>query len=212
MHKRVTLLSSKSTATATEFREHWAERHGPLVCNLPGLAAYRQHDVQATRLGYPCQGIVEACFADADALTAAFQSVQARALLPDEANFIGAKLVMDVVRTRSCESGHGTNHVIVLGRCSGNEAHQEFLPAPDLLSDYRFHRVLRTTPHGMPYFGTEPAFFNILTVDPTPSHEVSARIAEVLAQVEAAIDPAMTSVFVTRSREIVSDQHHEAIQ
>ena len=93
--RNLTVLTRKPTLSRAEFSRYWAETHGPLVEQLPGIARYSQNHVVAagTRTGYPTadyeiDGIVDFVFDSQEAATAAFESELGQRIMRDASTFI----------------------------------------------------------------------------------------------------------------------------
>lgn len=68
------------------FREHWRERHAPLVVRLPGIRRYIQNTPLDSDSTY--DGIAESSFDDTQAMKALARTPEYAAVLEDEPRFI----------------------------------------------------------------------------------------------------------------------------
>lgn len=103
MVKLVVGASRLPGLTLEEFREHWAEVHGPLGANLPGLRRYVQNVVQPEAYAVRWithDGFAELWFDDLDALQRAYASAEWRALRLDGVTLFAQPLATTVARER----------------------------------------------------------------------------------------------------------------
>lgn len=87
MIKVVTVFKRRAGLDLDAFRQHWVERHAPLVCRLPGLRRYVQSQTLAGayRKGEPAiDGCAELWFDDTAALRGLAGSAEMAAVLADE--------------------------------------------------------------------------------------------------------------------------------
>lgn len=87
MLKVVTVFKRRQGLDLDAFRQHWVERHAPLVCRLPGLRRYVQSQTLngAYRKGEPAiDGCAELWFDDTAALRALAGTPEMAAVLADE--------------------------------------------------------------------------------------------------------------------------------
>lgn len=91
MFKRMSILEKRPGDDQAFFSRYWQERHGPLVARLPHIRAYVQNHVeeQYEPASFQVGGIVELQFDSAAAMDEAFTTEPSRAVIADEANFLG---------------------------------------------------------------------------------------------------------------------------
>ncbi|MCW5746072.1 MAG: EthD family reductase [Alphaproteobacteria bacterium] len=96
MIKSISLLSRRDGWSREAFVMHWVEVHAPLAHAVPGLRRYVQSHIvgERTRPDIPAMdiavdGIAELWFDDAEAMTRAMASPEAKRLHADGALFIG---------------------------------------------------------------------------------------------------------------------------
>ena len=91
MIKVVIFIRRRPGMAAAAFREHWRERHAPLIVKLPGIRRYVQNAPldEAYPAGEPpFDGVAESSFDDTQAMKALAKSPEYAAVLADEPNFI----------------------------------------------------------------------------------------------------------------------------
>lgn len=91
MFKRMSILEKRPEDDQAFFSRYWEERHGPLVARLPFIRAYVQNHVeqQYEPSSFRVGGIVELQFDNARAMDEAFSADGSKAVIADEANFLG---------------------------------------------------------------------------------------------------------------------------
>ena len=70
------------------FREHWRERHAPLIARLPGIRRYVQNYPVGAEGETAFDAVAESSFDDTQAMKALAKSPEYAAVLADEQNFI----------------------------------------------------------------------------------------------------------------------------
>jgi uncharacterized protein (TIGR02118 family) len=96
MIKSISLLTRKDGMTHEQFMKHWFEVHAPLAHAVPGVRRYVQSHIVTERKrpdipshDVDVDGIAELWYDDADAMTRAHATPEAKALHADGALFIG---------------------------------------------------------------------------------------------------------------------------
>lgn len=91
MIKVVSVLQRKPGLSVEDFQHYWLNKHAAIVSRLPQLRRYVQSHtlLSGYRQGAPAaDGIAELCFDDSNALRALKDSVELKAVLADEPNFV----------------------------------------------------------------------------------------------------------------------------
>jgi uncharacterized protein (TIGR02118 family) len=100
----ISLMRRQDTVNLTQFRRHWLDIHGPLVCGFPGLRHYVQcHPVASAAMNETARSMRIDGFpilyfdSDADRI-AAYQSAAMAACNVDSRQFVGAvsRVIADV--------------------------------------------------------------------------------------------------------------------
>jgi uncharacterized protein (TIGR02118 family) len=99
----ISMMQRRPDVAPAEFRRHWLDIHGPLVCQLPGLRRYLQSHVVASPLTSPLarefgiDGFPQLWFDSVEARAAGYGSPELAACDRDSPDFIGrvARLVTE---------------------------------------------------------------------------------------------------------------------
>jgi uncharacterized protein (TIGR02118 family) len=105
---RMGLLRKNPGLSATQFRAHWQEVHGPLAAKLPGLRRYHQNHVvdrqqrgiAYARGSHDFDGISELWFDDLPSMQRAFSGELVPELAADEEAFIGDLKLVTAIQQR----------------------------------------------------------------------------------------------------------------
>ena len=142
MIKVVSVLQRKPGVSVEDFQHYWLTQHAVIVSRLPKLRRYVQSHtlLSGYRKGRPvADGIAELCFDDSNALRALKDSVELKAVLADEPNFVDLTRFIQV---------HTDDHVIKNGAVpAGGVKNIEFVKKKGGMPVADFQHYWRTT-HG----------------------------------------------------------------
>jgi uncharacterized protein (TIGR02118 family) len=218
MFKRMTLLRRRADQTAAAFQAHWSQVHARLVLGLPAIRRYVQNDIGRAWPPMQFNGIVELWFDDEAALRAAFASDAGRALLPDEARFLGGKIVCDVeeriVARRAPTDGAAKLVSVVHSRLAGDESawarwHARLASAPPTVEGLialSHHRIATQKGSGCEADARPDVFgFLVYHFDTVDARDAFARSrdAEAVERIDA--DPAAHAVRIAVTERVLLD-------
>ncbi len=128
MFKRMSILEKRSGDDQAFFSRYWEERHGPLVARLPFIRAYVQNHVeqQYEPSSFRVGGIVELQFDDASAMDEAFSAEGSKAVIADEANFLGNAAGYIIGDSTVCMAGELGKLVVLLSHDDRRAGTKEF--------------------------------------------------------------------------------------
>ena len=90
----ISLMRRRDDIDAAQFRRHWLDIHGPMVCRMPGLCSYAQSHVSAaltlTARAMAIDGFAELAFDSVAARAAAYGSSELADCDRDSPGFIGS--------------------------------------------------------------------------------------------------------------------------
>lgn len=119
MTKRMTLLARKEGLSTADFRNYWAGPHARLALGMAGITKYVHNRVDKVlwasdgKPAFQVDGIVELCFADAQAMRTAQASAVGEKYIPaDEPNFLRA-WTLCVVETDGAEPAERAVKVLI---------------------------------------------------------------------------------------------------
>ena len=101
MIKTITLLKRREDLSPQAFHRYWREVHGPLVLRIPGVVGYVQARPMPIDGEAEYDGLAEVWYEDVESRDAAFETPEYRAVIDDEANFLGASTGESIFLTLS---------------------------------------------------------------------------------------------------------------
>lgn len=119
MMKRMTLLSRKEGTSTCDFRAYWAVPHAQLALGMEGITKYTQNRVDKVlwasngEPAFNVDGIVELCFADAEAMRSAQASAVGQKYIPADEPIFLKGWTLCVVETAGDEPAEQTVKVLI---------------------------------------------------------------------------------------------------